>query len=470
MKWTAREAVARLGRGEVSPLELIDVAERRIAETDAALNALPTRCFDRARDKAKALMKTPPSERPPGFLHGLPVAIKDLNPVAGVRMTMGSPIYADLVPERSDILVEQLEANGAVVVAKSNTPEFGAGAQTFNEVFGTTTNPWNTALTPGGSSGGAASALAAGQVWLASGSDMGGSLRIPASFTGTVGLRPSPGRVASGPTPFCFGTLAVDGPMARNVGDVALMFDAMVGWHPEDPISLPAPERPFIEAVERPVAPRRVAYSPDLGISPIDPEVAEICAAAARRFAGLGIAVEEAGPDLSNVVECFDILRAVSFAASKGPLLAEHRDKMKPEVIWNIEAGLALGAADIGRAEALRGAIYARTAAFFRDYDLLLCPTVATPPFDHRIRYLDEIEGHRFDNYAGWLIMTFALTVTACPCISVPCGMTRDGRPVGLQILAPLRGEAALLSAAALFEAECGLADALPIDPRAGTP
>ena len=198
IRMTAREVVARLAKGEVSPLDLIDLAEKRIAETDGAINALPTHCFERARAKATALMQKRPASPPPGYLHGLPVAIKDLAEVAGVRTTFGSPIYADHVPARSDLQVEILEAHGATVVAKSNTPEFGAGAQTFNEVFGTTTNPWNTALTPGGSSGGAAAALAAGQVWLASGSDLGGSLRIPAAFCGVVGLRPSPGRVAHG--------------------------------------------------------------------------------------------------------------------------------------------------------------------------------------------------------------------------------------------------------------------------------
>ena len=235
-----------LRQGEVSPLDLIDAALARIAATDGVLNALPTLCADRARDRARRLTASASAVAPgPGWLGGLPLAVKDLNDVAGVRTTQGSPIYADNVPARSDIMVERLEANGGVVLAKSNTPEFGAGANTFNAVFGETLNPWNPRLTVGGSSGGSAAALAAGQVWLATGSDLGGSLRTPASFCSVVGLRPSPGRVAHGPSTRPFGTLSVEGPMGRTVGDVALMLDAMVTRHPEDPLSLELPREPF---------------------------------------------------------------------------------------------------------------------------------------------------------------------------------------------------------------------------------
>ncbi|MYB85517.1 MAG: amidase, partial [Chloroflexi bacterium] len=223
---TAREAVRRLAAREVSPLELIDAAVERIAEVDGAVNALPTLAVERAREHAARLTASgPPADAPPGYLHGLPFAVKDLKDVAGVRSTKGSPIYAEHVPERSDYLVENIEAKGGVVLAKSNTPEFGAGANTFNEVFGKTHNPWDTRTTCGGSSGGAAVALATGQVWLATGSDLGGSLRIPASFCSVVGLRPSPGRVPHGPKELPFAGLSVEGPMGRTVGDVALFLD-----------------------------------------------------------------------------------------------------------------------------------------------------------------------------------------------------------------------------------------------------
>ena len=466
VKLTARQAVALLKRGEVSPLELIDAAATRIAETDGAINALPTLCLERAREHARKLMAAQPSDPQPGYLYGFPIAVKDLDDVAGVRTTKGSPIFADYVPERSDYVVETLERNGAVVIAKSNTPEFGAGANTFNEVFGVTRNPWDTRMTAGGSSGGSAAALAAGQVWLATGSDLGGSVRIPASYCSVVGLRPSPGRVAYGPKPMPFSNLSVEGPMGRTVGDVALMLDAQVGEHRGDPRSLQKPQIPFIAAVDQPVKPRRVAYSPDLGIAPVDREVKEICAKAAASFTDLGAAVEEACPDLHDSEEIFQVVRAALIAGRMMPTFESHRDELKPELVWNIEKGLALSGDEISRAELARSDLYYRTVAFFQDYDLLLSPTVAAPPFDVNIRYLTEIEGVSFDSYIGWLVMTFAITLTTCPAISVPCGFTQTGLPVGLQITGPPRGEAPLFSAAALFEEMHGLAGRMPIDPR----
>ena len=466
IRLTAVEAVELLRRGEVSPLELIDAAAARIAATDGLINALPTLCLDRARDRAQAIMASGGGDRPPGWLAGLPVAIKDLEDVAGVRTTYGSPIYADHVPARSDILVERLEANGAVVIGKSNTPEFGAGASTFNEVFGRTRNPWNTAKSVAGSSGGAAAALAAGQVWLASGSDMGGSLRTPASFNGVVGLRPSPGRVAHGPGQLPFSNLGVAGPMARTVTDTALFLDALAGSHPLDPLSLPAPPTPFLESLGSGDGPRRVAYSPNLGRFPVTREVAEICAAAADRLADMGVELEQAAPDLSDAEEIFQTLRAAFFAAELAPLYETRRDQLKPDVIWNIEKGLALTADEIGRAERARGALYQRVAAFFENYDLLLCPTAIVPPFDVETRYVEEVEGHRFDNYIEWLGIVFAITLTACPALSLPAGLTADGLPVGLQMVGPPRGEAALLRAAAALEEALGLAGRLPVDPR----
>lgn len=460
-KLSARQAVALLKRGEVSPVELIEAALARIAAVDRVVNALPTRCPERARKAALSVKRE-------SLLAGLPVAIKDLVEVAGVRTTWGSPIFADHVSTHSDISVETLERNGALVVAKSNTPEFGAGGNTFNEVFGRTLNPWNTALTCGGSSGGAAVALATGEVWLADGSDLGGSLRTPASFCSVVGLRPSPGRVASGPKADAFDSLAVVGPMARNVGDVALMLDAMVGADPRDPLALPAPARSFTAHLEAPRPPRRVAFSADLGSWPVAAEVRAVCAEAARRFEGLGAAVEEAAPDLKDAREIFQVLRALKFATGHAEKLARHRDKLKPEVIWNIEKGFRLTAEEIARATLARAALFYRMAAFFRDYDLLLCPAASVPPFPVEQRYVAEIEGHKFDNYIDWVGITYAITITGCPALALPCGFTRDGRPIGLQMVGRPRGEAALLEAAALFERAAGLAERLPIDPRPG--
>lgn len=466
IKLNAVQAVEKLSSGEVSPLELIDAAEARIFETDDAVNALPIRCFDRARDHARRIMKEGGYDKPSSYLHGLPIAIKDLTPVEGVRFTLGSPIYADQIAQHSDIMVKRLEANGAIVVAKANTPEFGAGAQTFNEVLGTTTNPWDTTKTPGGSSGGSAAALAAGQVWLAQGSDLGGSLRIPASFTGIVGLRPSPGRVAHGPAALPFMLNSVEGPMGRTVADVALMLDAMVGEHAVDPISLPVPHYSYLEKLGKPAPFGKVAYSPDLGHCPIDAEVAEICATSVRSFSNFTKGVEADCPDFSDADSIFQTLRAAQFAASHGPKLALYRDQLKPDVIWNIEAGLTLTAADIGQAQRLQGALYARVATFFETYDLLLAPTVMVPPFDHTIRSLSEVNGVEFDNYVAWLAMTYYLTVTGCPVISVPCGITKSGLPVGLQIMAPPHREDLVLQAAAAFEGEHDFAAAVPVEPR----
>jgi amidase len=466
IRMSARAVVDLLAARKVSPLELIDAALRRIAEVEGALNALPTLCPERARAAARRLMAAPPPADRRGWLAGLPLAIKDSMDVAGVRSTQGSPIFADHVPTASDLQVEALEAQGGIVLARSNAPEFAAGANTFNEVFGKTRNPWNTAMTCGGSSGGAAVALAAGEVWLANGSDLGGSLRIPASFCSVAGLRPSPGLVPHGPRVNAFDGLGVSGPMARDVADLALMLDAMARFDPRDPLSREPPPRSFVAAVAAPEPPRRVGFSADLGFLPVDPEVRDIAGAAARRFAALGTAVEEKSPDFRGSAEIFQTLRAVRFVASYAPLLAEHRARLKPEVIWNIEKGQRLDAEAIGRAARERLALWKRVAAFFADYDLLVTPTVIVPPFEVEKRYVTEVAGRRFDNYVDWLGMTYAITLTECPALSLPCGFTRSGLPVGLQLVGRPRGEAALLGAAASLEAALALRPATPIDPR----
>src|SRR5580698_4092059 len=461
---TACGIVDQLNSGEVTPLDLLDALENRIAEIDGKTNALPILCFDRARTQAKALMQQPAGER--GLLAGLPVPIKDLTNVAGVLTTQGSPIYKDTVPASSDIVVEQIEANGGVVYAKSNTPEFGAGAHTFNEVFGATRNPWNTSRSASGSSGGAAVALATGMAWLAHGTDMGGSLRNPASFCGIVGLRPSIGRVPHSPAFKIDRNLTVHGPMARNVEDIALLLDAMSGEHPADPLSLPRLPTSFLSAARSGKRPKRVAYSPDLGITPVDPEVVAVTRKAAQRFAEAGVIVEEAHPDLREAHECFHVLRAFDFALSKAALLRSKRDLLKPEVIWNIEEGLKLTVEQIERAEAQRVAMAARMLEFFKTYDLLLAPATIVAPFPVEHRYVAECAGKKFDNYVEWLGIVYAITLTCATALSLPCGFTASGLPVGLQMVAPPRGEAQLLSGARLLEDILGLRGTTPIDPR----
>lgn len=460
----ATEIVDSLKAGDVSAHELLDALEKRIGEVDGAVNALPTLCFERARKHADGLMAIPASER--GQLAGMPVPIKDLANVEGVRSTMGSPIYADAVPDESDILVSHLERQGGIIYAKSNTPEFGAGANTFNEVFGRTLNPWNTSRSAAGSSGGAAVSLATGMAWLAHGSDMGGSLRNPASFCGIVGMRPSPGRVATTRGGKINGFMGVEGPMARNVEDLALLFDAMRGEEPGDPISLPHDGVSYLKVARGDWMPRRVAVSRDLGITPVDPEVAEIVMAAARRFEEAGVIVEEAHPDLSEAHECFQTLRGISFATGHHDHILNHRDKLKPDVIWNVEQGLSLTAADVVKAEHQRTAMFHRTRTFFETYDLLLTPATIVSPFPVEQRFVESCDGHDFGNYVEWLAIAYAITNVACPALSIPAGYTKENLPVGIQVVGPPRGDAQAIRGAKVLEDILGLKGDTPIDPR----
>jgi len=468
IRLTARQAVGLLQAGEVSPREMIDAALARIEKVDGAINALPTLCIERAREQAIRLEAGMglPGEPGPGWLAGLPIAIKELENVAGVRTTYASPIFKDNVPARSDLLVERLEENGGIPIGMSNTPEFGAGANTFNEVHGETRNPWNTRLNAGGSSGGSAAALATGQVWLATGSDLGGSLRTPASFCSVVGFRPSPGRVARGPSELPFNPLPIHGPMARNVGDAALMLDAMCGFHAEDPISLPPPPTSFQSAADWREPPKRVAFSEDLGISPVDPEVRRLTREAAWQFEAAGARVEDACPDFSGVFEAFQVLRAADFATTMRPLYENHRDLLKPDIVWNIEQGFRLSAEDVGRALLRQGKLYADMVAFFSEYDVLIAPAACTLPLPIEIRWPRELEGVQWDNYVAWLALASVVTVSTCPVIAVPAAFTADGRPVGIQMVGAPRNDSALLSAAAAFEEIVGLTDLTPIDPR----
>jgi amidase len=295
---------------------------------------------------------------------------------------------------------------------------------------------------------------------------MGGSLRNPASFCGIVGLRPSIGRVAHSPAFKIDRNLTVHGPMARNVEDLALLLDAMSGEHPADPLSLPVLPESFLSAARAAKKPKRVAYSPDLGITPVDPEVAAITRKAAERFAEAGVAVEEAHPDLREAHECFHVLRAFDFAVSKAALLRSKRDLLKPEVIWNIEQGLSLKVEQLERAEAQRVAMAARALEFFKTYDLLLTPATIVAPFPVQNRHVAECAGKKFDNYVEWLGIAYAITLACCPALSLPCGFTASGLPVGLQMVAPPRGEAKLLAGAKVLEDILGLRCATPIEPR----
>lgn len=463
-RMTATEAVLRLRKKDITPLELVEASIERIEAVDGQINALPIRCFDQARVTASDWNTDAHLENPKS-LCGLPIAVKDYNDLRGTVTTYGSPIHADNVMKTSDVTVQQLEDNGAIPVAKSNVPEW-AGGHTFNPVFGTTRNPWDLRMSVGGSSGGSAAALASGSVWLATGNDLGGSLRTPAAFNGIVGLRPSPGRIPRGAQNLATDTLLVEGPMARNVADLALMLDAGVGQRLEDPLSFDQSNTAFVTALEETELPQRVAFSPDLSVVAMDPEIAAICSGAAKKFSDLGTEVTGDIPDFTGVLDAFQTLRAVLFATKMEATLVEHRNQIAPEIIGNIERGLDIKPSQIFEAERVRSEFYQKLVKFFGSHDLLICPAASIAPFPVDMRYIKEINGKPFETYIDWFAITFALSMTACPTISVPCGFTKAGLPVGVQIMGKPRGEAALLRAARRFEQAVGISNQLPINPR----
>ncbi len=450
----AMEMVSAVKKKKLSPVEIVDALLARIEKINPKVNAYCTVAHEMAREAAKKAEAAVLRKGKLGPLHGVPVSIKDLTLTAGIRTTWGSKIFEHFIPEEDALIVQRLKSAGAIVIGKTNTPEFGAGANTYNQVFGTTWNPWKPAYTCGGSSGGAAVALACGLGPLATGSDLGGSLRIPASFCGVVGFRTSAGLIPIYPSYLGWDTLAVEGPMARTVGDTALMLSVIVGQDERSPISFPVEGEKFISAVKRPkIKGLRVAWSPDLKISPVDPEVRDLVAAAARRFTQLGCKVEPAEPDFTGVQEIIHVTRAARMVALHGEKLEKWRDRMNPNLVWNIEQGFPLTAKEIGEAEKGRTALYHRVRDFFGRYDLLLTPTVALPPFPQEMIYPQEINGKPMKNYQEWLYLTYAVTMTGLPAISIPCGFTSQGLPVGLQIVGRRLAETTVLKAAAAYEA-----------------
>ncbi len=456
---TAVDLAALIARGEASAVEVLNAHLDWIDKRNPQLNAICTLDLDHALEQARAaddLLRRNPDAAAAKPLLGLPTAIKDLVSTKGIRTTFGSPIFADNVPDVDALIVERIRDAGAIVIGKTNIPEFGAGSQTFNPVFGKTRNPWDPSRTCGGSSGGAATALASGMLPIADGSDLGGSLRNPASFCGVVGFRPTPGRVPRVPPEQGWDDLAVLGPMGRNVADTALLFSVIAGPDPRDPISLAPPGTPF-----HPVAPAdlrglRLAWTPNLGRYPVEREVVEVCTAALSTFTALGANIEQAAPDLSGADRIFRALRANLFADKLGPLLAEHRGQMKDTVIEEIERGLALTGPDIANAQAERTRLHCQVVDFFENYDALLLPTVQVLPFDVDQPYPTEIEGQPMSTYTDWMASCYSITVTGCPAISVPCGIGPSGLPVGLQIVTPRGSDRRALAIAAAFEAASG--------------
>jgi amidase len=464
---SAIELAALLRRREISAREIISAHIARIEAFDPAINAVVTRTFDTAMAKATAADEAMAAGEPVGLLHGLPVAHKDLADTAGVRTTYGSPLFSAHVPERDALVVQRMARAGAISLGKTNTPEFGAGSHTVNPVFGATRNPYDLGRSPGGSSGGAAAALAARLVCLADGSDLGGSLRNPASFCNVVGLRPTPGRVPGWPLTDVADQLGVSGPMARTVADTGLLLAVLAGPDPRVPLALDQPAPAVTDPAQVPglwslnLQGIRIAWSPDLGL-PVEPAVLEVLAPGRRVLAGLGGTITDATPDLSGADEVFRTFRAFRFATFHGALLHDHPDQVGPNVTWNIQRGLELTVADMSRATVLRADLAARISEFFAEVDVLACPVSQVAPFDVTLDWVHEINGEPQQTYLDWMASAYLISATGLPAISVPAGFTPGGLPVGLQLVGRRRGDWDLLAIAHAFEAATGFAGITP--------
>ena len=436
----------------------------RVDAVNPGLNAIVTLVRDEALAGARRATAALRRKGPLPPLHGVPVTIKDLTPTKGIRTTWGSKIFEHHVPDEDALIVQRLKAAGAIVLGKTNTPEFGAGGNTFNAVFGPTRNPWNPAVTCGGSSGGAAVALATGMGPIAEGSDLGGSLRMPAAFCGVVGFRTTPGLVPKHPVEVGWDSLSVTGPMARSVADTALMLSVVAGADDRAPLSYEVDTRAFLKAVKTPsIEGWRIAWTPDLhGLIPVDAQNVEVAEAATRVFRSLGARIEAACPDFSEVHEIVLATRGIAMVAHHADRIAQWKPQMQKGLVWNIEQGLALTPREIARGEKLRTQLWQRVRAFMEDRDLLILPTTSVPPFPVEQPYPTEINGKPLETYIQWAYLTYGITLTGLPAISVPCGFTRSGLPVGLQIVGRRRQEAMVLRAAAAFEAARPWADKIP--------
>jgi amidase len=466
----AQDAVTLAGmlrRREVSAREVITAHIGRVETADGVVNALVTRTFGRALAAAAAADQRLATGAPVGLLHGLPVAHKDLADTAGVRTTYGSPLFASHVPARDSLIVARMSAAGAISLGKTNTPEFGAGSHTVNPVFGATRNPFDPSRSAGGSSGGAAAALAARMICLADGSDLGGSLRNPASFCNVVGLRPSPGRVPSWPVVDVADSLSVEGPMARTVTDVALLLAVLSGPDPRVPLALDAPPPALADPAEltgllaSDVRGLRVSWSADLGL-PVEPAVRSVLAPARQVLVDLGCDVVDAAPDLAGADEAFRTWRGSRFATTFGQLLRDEPGLLGPNVRWNTERGLELTASDLMRATVLRATLAERVSTFFETADVLACPVSQVLPFDVTLDWVHEIDGVPQHNYLDWMASAYLISVTGLPAISVPAGFSAGGLPVGLQLVGRRRADWALLRVARAFEAATGYGHLAP--------
>jgi len=449
---TAVEMARLIRRKKLSAREAMAAHLKQIERVNPKVNAIVTLIAQQATENARKADEAQAHGAPLGPLHGLPVVHKDLFDTAGVRTTYGSRILKDGVPKQDAIIVERISKAGAISVGKSNTPEFGAGSQTFNEVFGATKNPYDLTKTCGGSSGGAAVSLGCGMVPIADGSDSGGSLRNPAAFCNVVGIRVAPGRVATGAQGNAWSTISVQGPMARTVSDVAFLLSAIAGPDPRCPISISEPGSRFAGNLERSFKGTRVAWFKDMGGIPFDPRILKLVNAQRKVFENLGCIVEEAEPDWTGAHEGYDTLRAWGYATSQAENVRLHRDLVKDTIIWEVERGSKPSSADIARALALRSRAWDRMRVFQEKYEYFITPTTQVLPFDLSQPYPTEIEGVKMSTYIEWQKSCILISALENPAISVPCGFTEEGLPVGLQIVGRHRDEWSVLQVAYAFE------------------
>ncbi|MXZ03197.1 MAG: amidase [Chloroflexi bacterium] len=441
--------------GDISARDVMAAHLEQIERVNPTVNAIVTLLdvdilMESALSADETLAKSGPDNVGP--LHGLPVGIKDLQPTAGIRTTYGSPIFKDFVPTEDSLTVQRYKDAGAVVIGKTNTPEFGAGSQTFNEVFGTTLNPYDLTKTCGGSSGGATVALACGMMPIAQGSDFGGSLRNPAAWSNVVGMRNSIGTVPVHPAPLGYTSESVTGGMGRTVADVALQLVALAGPDPRVPSSLMQPSSVFAQSLERDLSGTRIAWSRNVGGAPIDSTINETLDAQRDVLEDLGCIVEDAEPPLQDAGEIFHVLRAAIFAHQHEANIRDHRDLVKETIIWNAEEGMRLTALDVKKAEERRSALYARMAEFMSSYDYVMLPVTSVPPFSADLEYPTTVAGQPLTNYLEWMSPCSSITVTGLPAISVPAGFDKDGLPTGLQIVGRQRADFSVLQMAYAFE------------------
>ncbi len=459
---SAFDMAAAMRNKEVSSREIMEAHLDQIERVNPKVNAIVTLEIEMAlkgADNADARLAKGDNV---GVLHGLPIAHKDLVPTKGIRTTYGSPLYADNVPNFNALIVERLQNAGAITIGKTNTPEFGAGSQTFNEVFGETLNPYDTSRTCGGSSGGAAVSLASRMLPLADGSDTGGSLRNPANFCNVVGFRPSPGRVPMFPSKVGWSPISVQGPMARNIKDCALLLSAMAGPDPRVPISITEPGETFLEPLQRDFKGVNVAWSQDLGGLPVDPRITSVLESQRHVFDEIGCNVLESEPDFTDANELFLIWRGWGREINQGEHLRNSRDKLKDTMIWDIEQGVKLTGPQVGWAEMKRMELFQRMHNFMEKHEFLLCPVSQRPPFDVNQRWVTEVNGVEMENFIAWMKSCYYITATGHPAVSVPCGFTKEGLPVGLQIVGRYRDDLGVLQLAKAFEDATGFWKILP--------